>query len=88
MWDRSVVAEVKKVDYAFLDASFFEDGEIPGRSIGDIPHPFVVETMQLFSKEPAAVKSKVHMIHFNHTNPILFDDEKKTRSDQKWVQSS
>ncbi|MEP1095504.1 MAG: MBL fold metallo-hydrolase [Cyclobacteriaceae bacterium] len=77
LWNRSVVEEVKKVDYAFLDASFFQDGEIPGRSIADIPHPFVVETMQLFSKESDGVKSKVHMIHFNHTNPILFDGKKR-----------
>jgi len=77
LWNRSVVEEVKKVDVAFLDASFFQDGEIPGRSIEDIPHPFVVETMQLFSKESDGVKSKVHMIHFNHTNPILFDDGKR-----------
>ncbi|MEP5612613.1 MAG: MBL fold metallo-hydrolase [Cyclobacteriaceae bacterium] len=77
LWNRSVVEEVKEVDFAFLDASFFQDGEIPGRSIKDIPHPFVVETMQLFSKESDDVKSKVHMIHFNHTNPLLFDDEKR-----------
>lgn len=77
LWERSVVEEVKNVDYAFLDASFFQDGEIPGRSIADIPHPFVVETMQLFSNESRKVKSKVHMIHFNHTNPILFDEKKR-----------
>lgn len=77
LWERSIVEEVKQVDYAFLDASFFEDGEIPNRSIKDIPHPFVVETMQLFADESKKVKSKVHLIHFNHTNPILFSEEKR-----------
>ncbi len=77
LWERSIVEEVKKVDYAFLDASFYEDGEIPNRSMEDIPHPFVVETMNLFANESKDVKSKVHLIHFNHTNPILFDRKKR-----------
>lgn len=77
LWERSIIEEVKKVDFAFLDASFFEDGEIPNRSIEDIPHPFVVETMRLFANESDEVKSKVYMIHFNHTNPILFDEKKR-----------
>ncbi len=77
LWERSVIEEVKKVDVAFLDGSFFEDGEIPNRSMEDIPHPFVVETMALFSNEADKVKSKVHLIHFNHTNPILFNEKKR-----------
>lgn len=77
LWERSVVEETKKVDYAFLDGSFFEDGEIPNRSMEDIPHPFVVETMALFENESDNTKSRVHLIHFNHTNPILFDETKR-----------
>ena len=38
-WDRNIIEEVKKVDYAFVDASFFRDGELK-RDMSKIPHPF------------------------------------------------
>ena len=70
LWERNIVEEVKKVDYAFIDATFFKDGEIP-RPMKDIPHPFVVETTKLFENESEETKSKVYFIHLNHTNPAL-----------------
>lgn len=76
-WDRSIIEEVQKVDFAFLDASFYEDGELPNRSMEEVPHPFVTETIALFEKEPDAVKNKVYFIHMNHTNPLLWDHEVK-----------
>src|SRR4030095_11961243 len=33
------------VDVAYLDGTFFADGEVPGRSMAEIPHPFVRETI-------------------------------------------
>ena len=76
-WEKNIISEVKSVDYAFLDGSFFEDGELPNRTISEVPHPFVMETMALFSKESVQIKSKVFFIHFNHTNPILFSKDKR-----------
>ncbi len=76
-WERDVVKEVKLVDFAFLDGSFMDDGELPNRSMSEVPHPFVPETMELFEREPNKVKEKLHFIHFNHTNPILFDPMKR-----------
>lgn len=70
IWDKNIVQEVKKVDYAFLDATFFKGGEIP-RPMGEVPHPFIVETVKLFENEPKETKSKVYFIHLNHTNPAL-----------------
>ena len=64
--------EVKDVDYAFLDATFFKDGEV-NRSMDEIPHPFVVETLNLFKNESNEVKNKIYFIHFNHTNIALQD---------------
>ena len=69
-WKKSIVDEVKKVDYAFLDATFFKDGEI-NRPMSEIPHPFIEETVRLFKDEDIATKNKVLFIHFNHTNPGL-----------------
>ncbi|MEL7448510.1 MAG: MBL fold metallo-hydrolase [Pseudomonadota bacterium] len=72
-WDGDIVEQVRSVDYAFLDATFFADGELPGRSMAEIPHPFVVESMRLFSGLAAAEKARVYFIHLNHTNPLLDD---------------
>lgn len=70
-WSRSIVEEIKMVDMAFLDATFYDSEEVNNRDMSEIPHPFVVESMQLFEKLPAKEKSKIHFIHFNHTNPLL-----------------
>lgn len=71
IWERDIVAEVKRVDIALLDGSFYENGEIPGRDMSEIPHPFVTESMELFANLTAAEKARVHFIHINHTNPLL-----------------
>lgn len=70
-WNRNIVEEVKKVDYAFLDATFYSMDELKGRKIEEVPHPLVSETMNLFSNESSLTKSKLFFIHFNHTNPML-----------------
>ena len=75
-WDISIIEEVKKVDYAFLDATFFSEGEIP-RPMSEVPHPFIDETVALFKDEDVSVKSKIVFIHFNHSNPAL--DEKNVK---------
>jgi pyrroloquinoline quinone biosynthesis protein B len=70
-WDRNLAALIREVDYAFLDGTFYRNGEIPGRDMAEIPHPFVEETMALLSSLPAAERAKVFFIHLNHTNPLL-----------------
>ena len=76
IWNRSITEEIHLVDYALLDATFFDGNELPGRDMADIPHPFVLESMELFSKLSAADKAKVWFIHLNHTNPLLNSDSK------------
>ena len=70
LWRKSIVEEVKSVDYAFLDATFFSGDEI-NRSMKEIPHPFVLETIEIFMDEDLSTKNKIYFIHFNHTNPLL-----------------
>ncbi|WP_439153233.1 MBL fold metallo-hydrolase [Winogradskyella sp.] len=69
-WQHDIIEEVKKVDYAFLDATFFSNGELE-RDMTEIPHPFITETTTLFENESIETKNKIHFIHFNHTNPAL-----------------
>ena len=63
---------IKKVEYAFLDATFYKNGELK-RDMSEIPHPFAEESMALFSTLSDSDKQKVHFIHFNHTNPLIID---------------
>ena len=79
LWNRNLVEEVKSIDYALIDATFYADGEIPGRAMADIPHPFVVESMALFADAPAEEKAKIHFIHMNHTNPLLKPDSQESK---------
>lgn len=72
-WPRDIVEQVHSADCALLDATFFQDGELAGRAMREVPHPFVAETMSRFASEPLAEKKKVTFIHLNHTNPLLWD---------------
>ncbi|WP_350294052.1 MBL fold metallo-hydrolase [uncultured Croceitalea sp.] len=76
-WEKNIIDEIRNVDYAFLDATFFDGEEINNRSISEIPHPFIIESMELFKGLSDAEKEKVHFIHFNHTNPVLNLESKK-----------
>lgn len=77
IWDRSIIDEISKVDYAFLDATFFDQNELPGRDISKIPHPFVSESIELFKNLPDSEKAKVIFIHFNHSNPLILDSNER-----------
>ncbi|MDG1914823.1 MAG: MBL fold metallo-hydrolase [Crocinitomix sp.] len=77
-WETDIVELVKSVDYAFLDATFYDGAEINNRDISEIPHPFVVESMKTFGSLAHEERQKIYLIHFNHTNPLLGDDELQT----------
>jgi pyrroloquinoline quinone biosynthesis protein B len=65
---------IASVDVAYLDGTFFADGEVPGRAMAEIPHPFVRETLARLAPLPAAERAKVRFVHLNRTNPLLFGD--------------
>lgn len=65
---------IASADVAYLDGSFFANGEIPGRDMSGFPHPFITHSMQRFSDLPAKEKSKIRFIHLNHTNPAIWPD--------------
>lgn len=70
-WGKDIVDVIKENDILFLDGTFYQDGEIPGRDMNLIPHPFISESLRLFKELALEDKRKVHFIHFNHTNPLL-----------------
>ncbi len=70
-WEKDIIKEIEKVDYAFLDATFYSGKEINNRDISQIPHPFIIESLEKFKNLDKENKNKVIFIHFNHTNPVI-----------------
>lgn len=70
-WHQKLEDLLNKVDYAFIDATFYDAAEINHRNMSEIPHPFVVESMAMLGQLGAEVKNKIYFIHLNHTNPLL-----------------
>ena len=70
-WDRDILKLIDSNDLLFLDGTFFGAGEISGRDMNEIPHPFISESMELFKRLSNKQKSKIHFIHLNHSNPAL-----------------
>ncbi len=70
-WERRIEDELAVADAAYLDGTFYAEGEIPGRNMAEIPHPFIVESLARWQGLTAKEKSKIRFIHCNHTNPVL-----------------
>ncbi|WP_421786373.1 MBL fold metallo-hydrolase [Hyphobacterium sp.] len=66
-------------DIVYVDASFFDNDELPGRDMSAIPHPRTTETMDLFQDYPGEIRQRIRFIHYNHTNPIRYEDSGETR---------
>jgi len=73
---RPIEELIARVDVAYLDATFYADGELPGRNAAEVPHPFVTESLARFAALPESERAKVRFIHFNHTNPLLQPESK------------
>ena len=76
-WDKDIGQLVKSHDYLFIDGTFYKDGELPGRNMSEVPHPFVQESMEFFKDLTSAEKQKIYFIHFNHTNPLINKSSKQ-----------
>ena len=74
-WNTDVLKKIKQNDYALLDGTFFDEKELPGRDMSEIPHPFIVESLDFF--ESIKDEVQIHFIHINHTNPVLDSSSKQ-----------
>jgi len=82
-WEEDIMEKITLVNYAFIDGSFLKSNEIKHRDISEIPHPFINETMDLFSSMPAKERNKIHFIHLNHTNAGLNKHSKQAQKIRK-----
>jgi len=68
-WD-SFADTAQLHDIAILDATFFDNNELPGRDMSAIPHPRVPDSMALLTPICQTTKLRVVFTHLNHTNPL------------------
>lgn len=76
-WDQAGIRiedALKSVDVAYVDGTFYANGEIPGRDMAGFPHPFITRSLTRLGSLPALERAKVRFIHLNHTNPALRHD--------------
>ena len=74
-WNRSLpdlLRDPKRI--AFVDGTFFSADEIPGRSMAQIPHPLVPETVARVGDD-ATTAGRLFFVHLNHTNRLLWDQK-------------
>ena len=76
-WDKDIMGLIKQYNYIFVDGTFYKEGELPGRNMSEVPHPFVEESAALFESLPGLEKKKIFFIHFNHTNPLIDQSSKE-----------
>ncbi len=67
------------VDVAYVDATFWANGEIPGRDMSGFPHPRIEKTMERLKMASPATRAKVRFIHLNHTNPANVPSSRERR---------
>lgn len=76
-YEHAIEDVLAQVDYAFVDATFYSDDELPNRDMSKIPHPRVADSMDHFDAINPETRAKVYFIHINHTNPIRFADSQE-----------
>lgn len=69
---------LERVDISLIDGTFFDADELPSHAMASVPHPFLRDT----ANRLAGAEGDVRFIHFNHTNPVIYDPEL-----QRWVQA-
>lgn len=77
-WNEKILSLIDQSDIAIVDGTFFNKDELPERNIDEIPHPLMVESMQVFKNLSA--KNKIYFTHFNHTNPVLSPESVESKT--------
>lgn len=68
-WETPLEEILARVDIAYVDGTFYEASELPGRDLREIPHPLIVETEARLASSP--LRSRVRYIHLNQSNRLL-----------------
>ena len=77
-WNEKILSLIDQSDIAIVDGTFFNKDGLPERNIDEIPHPLMVESMQVFKN--LSTKNKIYFTHFNHTNPVLSPESVESKT--------
>ena len=80
LWNDNILEVVKENDLLFLDGTFYDSNELPNRDISNIPHPFISDSLKMFSELNCFDKEKIFFTHLNHSNPLLNKDSFEFKS--------
>jgi len=78
-WERPIEEEVRGVDVALLDGTFFGPGELPGRDLREIGHPLIRDTLTRLAAVVSKNGPRVLFTHLNHGNPALRPESEERR---------
>lgn len=73
-WDRHkklLSHLLQGVDIAYIDGTFYDGRELPGRNMKEIPHPPIVLSMDLLQNRAREKPGSIRFLHLNHTNPLF-----------------
>jgi pyrroloquinoline quinone biosynthesis protein B len=70
-WPTQLESILARVDVAYIEGTFYDASELPGRDLSEIPHPLMTETLTRLASSP--LRAKVRFIHLNQSNPLLHE---------------
>jgi pyrroloquinoline quinone biosynthesis protein B len=70
-WPSPVEDQLRDVDIAILDGTFYDRDELPGREVTEIGHPLIVDSMARFAPLIESGRIEIWFSHMNHSNPVL-----------------
>ncbi|MEZ4411759.1 MAG: MBL fold metallo-hydrolase [Gemmatimonadales bacterium] len=71
LWKRSIAEAVAGVNVALLDGSFWSMDELPGRTVEEVPHPLMTQTMDALQAVADQGETQIVLTHLNNSNPAL-----------------
>src|SRR6185312_1427019 len=73
-WGTRIEDVLATVDVAYLDGTFLDADELPGRDLAEIPHPLISTSIERFAALPDRERGKIRFIHVNQSNPLIHED--------------
>ncbi|MCP4727912.1 MAG: MBL fold metallo-hydrolase [bacterium] len=74
-WGSETERIISESDIAIVDGSFYSGEELKIRDMSTVPHPPISISIERFRGNVDLKGTKIYFTHFNHTNPVLNEDD-------------
>ena len=68
-WEPGLPERLASIDVAWLDGTFYDADELPGRDIAATPHPPIRSHLSDYARLSRETGTDLRLIHLNHSNP-------------------